>query len=403
MARTKKEEGHNEGNILSNQAKIEQYLLQKYDFRFNTIKKDVFYRSKPEHQGEAPGDWEEVNLNDVLRDLLLKGHKCSRANLEATLYSKFCPQYNPFKEYFDNLKEWDGVDYLQQICNCIVLVNETEAEIKRLYTQLKKWLVRALRCLFGGMINREVIMFKSDAQKIGKTQFFRYLTPPSLNGYYMENPDVSNKDALISLTENFIINLDEYDKYLKEGALPVLKSYISQDAPKVRAPYDSKQRQIKRVCSFVASTNINDFLRDETGNTRYICFDISGFEWKKPSGYTRVSVEDLWSQIYWLYEQSEKGAFNCDMTDEEATENDANNLNYTYQSTEFELLQRYFEPDENNFMMCTEIAERLADLARFRITTNAVGRALTQLGYSRRYKIGDNSKKGYYINVKNII
>ena len=88
----------------------------------------------------------------------------------------------------------------------------------------KKWLVRCARCALGGAINREVIMFKSDEQRIGKTQFFRYLIPPKLSDYYMENPEIGNKDALISLTENLIINFDEYDKYLKDGNLPVFES-----------------------------------------------------------------------------------------------------------------------------------------------------------------------------------
>lgn len=387
---------------LSFQAKIERYLSRKYEFQNNVIKKEVYYREKNEHQGEEIGDWKEINICNILRDLRLHNYKYTKASLEETLYSSFTPNFNPFTEYFKNLPEWDGnTDYIKELCKYIVLENETEEEIDRLYTQFKKWCVRSLRCLFGGVVNREIIMLKSDEQRIGKTEFCRFLIPKSLKEYYMENPEIGNKDALISLTENWIICFDEYDKYLKDGDLPAMKSYISQDTPKVRPPYGSKQIKMKRIMSGIACTNINDFLRDETGNTRYICFDIHGFDWQT---YTKTFVIDkLWAQAYALYQKSLNGDFDCDMTNEEIQKNNENNMKYMYQSSEFELLQRFFEPstDEKDFKQATEIVELLMENTKFKkITSNAVGRALTQLKYKKTHSKKDNKKQGYYIKFK---
>lgn len=388
---------------MSKQAKIEHYLLNKYEFQHNEIKKVVYVREKPEHQGEEPQEWQEININNILRDLLLHNYKTSKAILEATIYSDFVSKYDPFKDYFKTLPQWDGnTDYIKDLCSHIVLVDEPQSEIDRLNTQLKKWLVRSIRCLFGGAINREVIMFKSDEQRIGKTQFFRYLIPERLKDYYMENPEIGNKDALISLTENWFINFDEYDKYLKEGNLPVMKSYISQDAPKVRPPYGSKQITMKRICSCMASTNISDFLRDETGNSRYICFDIRGFEWKE---YTKIKVDNLWAQVWALYQLSKSGQYNCDMTDEELKENEENNLQYLYHTSEFELIQRIFEPSdcEDDFKMCTEIQEYLMEHTNHKkISTQSVGRALTALKYRKIHSKKDNKKQGYLIKLKSL-
>jgi len=381
------------------QFKIERYLRKKYEFRFNEILKDCFYRPRPK-KGEDGGEFQKVCIPDLWRELALRGFNYSMSKLEATIGSNFVEKYNPFVECFEQLEPWDGEDWIKKLCRYIVLENETDSEIQRLYIMLKKWLVRCIRCALGGAINREVIMFKSDQQKIGKTSFFRYLAPKALKEYYMENPEIGNKDALISLTENLIINFDEYDKYLKEGNLPVMKSYISQDRPKVRLPYGRKQENIKRVCSCVASTNIGDFLRDETGNTRYICFDIHGFEWKE---YTKIDVDKIWAQVYYLYKLTLQGKFQCELTTEEEAENDRNNLQYLYHSSEFELLQRLYEPsqDQEDFKMTTEIVEFLMNNTRFRnLTTNAVGRALTALGYKKVHSKKDNSKQGYLIKLK---
>ena len=382
------------------QIRVENYLKSRYEFRWNEILKDCFYREIPQHQGETPQAFQKVEIGNLWRELAIAGFKYSQSNLECTLCSNFVSKFNPIEEYFLQLEQWDGNDYIKKLCEHIVLEHETDKEIERLYTMFKKWLVRCVRCALGGAINREVIMFKSDEQRIGKTQFFRYLAPNKLKDYYMENPEIGNKDALISLTENLIINFDEYDKYLKEGNLPVMKSYISQDEPKVRLPYGRKQEKFKRICSCVASTNINDFLRDETGNTRYICFDIKAFDWHE---YTKINVDLIWAQVYHLYKQALIGNFDCDMTQSEVETNDQNNLQYLYHSSEYELIQRFFEKstNESDFKMNTEIVDWLQEHTRYKsITSNAVGRALTALGYKKVHSKKDNHKQGYLIKAK---
>lgn len=389
----KKKEDYNEPQ----QVKVERYLTTHYDFRWNTVLKDCFY--KPKHEDDIC--YKEVKVQSLWRELQRKGFKYSASNLECTLGSDFVEQYDPIKEYFYSLPEWDGNDYIRQLCKHIVLENETDTEIERLNTMFQKWLVRCVRCALGGRLNREVIMFKSDRQKVGKSEFFRHLTRSTkLSDYYMENPEIGNKDALISLTENIIINFDEYDTYLKEGNLPTLKSYISQESPKVRVPYGKKQEKMKRICSFVATTNIPDFLRDETGNTRFICFDINGIEWQE---YTKMEISLIWTQAYHYYQQYLKGTYQCDMTNEEEKANDLNNLKYLFHSTEYELIEKLFEPSINadDFMTATDIADYLHDHTRHKsANSRGVGRALSALGYKRVHSKTDNKKQGYQIRAK---
>lgn len=390
---TAKKENYNEPQ----QIKVERYLTTHYDFRWNTVQKDCFYKAK----GEDETCYQKINIPSLWRELQRKGFKYSASNLECTLGSDFVEQYDPIKEFFETLPKWDGNDYIRQLCSHIVLVEETDSEIERLNIMFQKWLVRCVRCALGGRLNREVIMFKSDRQKVGKSEFFRHLTRSTrLSDYYMENPEIGNKDALISLTENIIINFDEYDTYLKEGNLPTLKSYISQESPKVRVPYAKKQEKYQRISSFVATTNIPDFLRDETGNTRFICFDIDGIDWRE---YTKIDVKLVWAQAYHYYNQFINGEYQCDMTNEEEKANDLNNLKYLYHTTEYELIQKLFEPsvNPNDFMTATDIADYLHDNTRYKAANSrGVGRALTGLGYKRVHSKIDNAKQGYQIRAK---
>lgn len=378
--------------------KVKRYLSSHYDFRMNTVLQDCFYKQKDEDET----CYRAVNIPDLWDELQDHGFKYSKTNLESLLCStRFVSQYDPIVEYFEELPKWDGNDYIKLLCNCVVLVDETDAEIDRLYTMFKKWLVRAIRCALGGRVNREVITLKSNQQRIGKTEFIRnLLRKTKLSDYYSETIDLKSKDGFTSQTKNFIINFDEYDKFLYDGVLPALKSYISQEYPKVRVPYAPKEVKMRRICSFFATTNIPDFLRDETGNTRFICFDVSGVEWQK---YEKMDINLVWAQAYHLYILSQKGEYQCDLTNEEEKANDLNNLKYLYHSTEYELIEKLFEPSSNpnDFMTATDIADYLHDNTRYKTANSrGVGRALSALGYKRGHCKTDNTKQGYQIRAK---
>ncbi|MCR4561392.1 MAG: virulence-associated E family protein [Bacteroidales bacterium] len=393
------------------QERIENFLSFNYEFKFNEITKVCFYRenalSNPSITPDTP--FEPVNFDNIMRKIGKKFHfKYGISQLQSTLRSDYVPRYNPFKDWYCNLTKWDGKDYIKALSDCIILssdkyengelVEQNLSERVRLETMLKKWLVRAVRCLMGGAINREVFMFFSMEQRIGKSKFFEYLVPTELKNYSLMNPkikNVGNNELFAPLAKNFIINFDEYDTLIYDGCIPALKSYISSETASYRTLYSTADWVHEpRICSFVASTNIPDFLRDETGNSRYICFDVQKFDYQT---YLKTDVNLIWSQAKYLFENG----FDCDMTKQELSENNENNIKYLYHTTEYELISKIYEPsgDENDFMTSTEIAQELKE-SHFKITPQSVGRAMSALKIRRVHSKKDNRQMGYYIRKK---
>ena len=101
-----------------------------------------------------------------------------------------------------------------------------------------------------------------------------------------------DKDSLISLIENLIINLDELATFSK-GEINTLKSILSKTFAKKCHPFERKAKKLPQRASFIGSTNLTEFLNDPTGNVRWIPFEISGIDWRN---YSKViNIDHVWA------------------------------------------------------------------------------------------------------------
>ncbi len=372
---------------------VQHALNDWYDLRLNEIMHVVEGRIK------GDPDFIVLNENNIFIKLLSSGYHISIGNLGALLNSDFVPSYNPFKEYLNSLPLWNenDTDYIEELANHIRARDQYQFN-----HHFKKMLVRTIACAIDDFsFNKQAFILVGGEQNTGKSTFCRYLCPPALNKYIAENisPD---KDGLISLSENFIINLDELST-LSKADLNQLKSMFSKDKIRVRHPFGKKSQTDARRASFVGSTNEDTFLTDTTGSVRWLCFDIDSINWD----YTNLSIDKVWSQAYALY----KKGFKFQLTVEEVKENETRNEQYQQVSMEYEYIQMYFTPatalDFDEFWTTTAIRDyiisRTDRKADFR-TLDKLGRALTQLGFARISKRDGESKKpirAYYVKYVN--
>jgi len=377
-----------QGKTVFHQA--EDYLTAKYNFRFNTIK-HVFEFSLLDQF-----EFREVNENSLFIELNKAGIKISLNNLKALLKSDFCPRYNPLQYYFENLKEWNEnePDYISKLAS-YVKTDDSPA----FADHFKKWLVRTVKCaLIDGYYNKQALILVDTAQNAGKTSFLRFLCPPALNDYIAENINPETKDSLIALATNFIINLDEL-KQLSKSDINMLKSWISQDKVNVRLPYESRAQVVQRRCSFVGSTNMNEFLSDETGSVRWLCFRITGgidhSYHNYITGEAEVNIDDVWSQAYSLY----KSGFKCELDAEDIKSNEERNSQFKILAPEFEILQNFVEPsseEKGDFVTSTELHGIIQPYTVTKLTPVMIGRALTHFKFPR-VKHPQKQVYGYYI------
>jgi len=360
----------------------EEYLNQRYDVRYNVISNKFEYREK------GQGKFREMNENNMFIQLQKDNINISLNHLIALLKSDFVKEYDVFKDYFENLPNWDGeTDYIGKLASYL-----KSQDSKRLSHHFKKWLVRAVRnSIDENYFNKQCFVLVSSKQNSGKSTFCRFLCPPELENYIVESIG-TDKDSHIAITENFLINLDELSQ-AEKAEINAFKSMFSKDKVKARLTYDKRPTVHARRANFIGSTDRWEFLTDENGSVRWLCFEIDSIDW----GYKNdIVIDDVWAQAYHLLKNTR---YYYDLTIEEIKENDFINKKYKVSSPERDLIQKFFcypEDDNGEFMSSTDIIEYLSEHSSIKVSSVQIGKEMRFLGYERvGKKIDGATKYGY--------
>lgn len=345
-----------------------EYLIEKYDIMYNEISHDFQISLK------GLKKWHYLNLNSLIIELAKANIDISTAKLEILIKSELILKYNPIKEYFENLRSWDGLDHIGKLAS-YVPTYEQEAFIYH----FKKWLVRAIKCaLEPNYFNKQALIISHKGQSSGKSTWCRFICPPELSEYMAE--DISNdKDARIQLCRNFLYNLDEL-AVLSKKDVNALKAFFSKTFINERLPYDRKNTTLPRICSFIGSTNMSSFLNDETGSVRWLCFELMD---KIDFAYSKeVQISDVWSQAFHLAYHDKK--FNPELTLKDIAENEERNKKYTQLTTEQELVAKYYEKSNHmdDFVTAADIQIKLSCL-NLRLNKINLGKALSGFNFQR--------------------
>lgn len=370
--------------------RAEIYLEKKYEIRLNEVNGRIEYRER-----DSDNLFTELKEANIFRELHHANIPLSILKICTLLQSDFVSKYNPFLNYFEHLGAWDKnseVDYIENLCEYLPIV-----DMSRFKIQLKKWLVRSIACaLDDNVLNKQALVLVGEGQNTGKSTFCRWLCPTDLIEYFTESITL-DKDGIIALSSNFIINLDELTT-LSKSDINSLKSFISKDRVALRLPYAKRSSTQPRRANFIGSTNNDEFLVDETGNVRWQCFEVIGkidFDYKRD-----FNINDIWRQAYSLY----KEGFIYQLTVDELKENEKANSKYLVDSIESQLIQKYFEPsnkDLGEFMQSNEILERIIQKhPHVKSNIRNIGRALKILGFKRISNYISNrgySVHGYFV------
>ena len=358
--------------------KITNYINNKYRIRFNMISLD--YEINLIDQSL----WESLNLYSLLIELNKNGIEVNYNKLEIFIKSNLIERYNPIREFFLELPKWDTkVDHIENLAS-YVTTNDNNA----FAYHFKKWLARAVICAMEkDKINKHCLVLANGDQHSGKSTYIQNLIPKKLSSYIAEDIGM-DKDSRIKMCKNLIINLEELS-VIGRTEVNFLKSLISKVFINERLPYERRAENLPRICSFIGSTNMVDFLTDETGSVRWIIFDVIGridFDYSK-----KVDIDKVWSQAYYLAYLDKQ--FEPELTQQDIIENELRNERYTSLTIEQEMVLKYFEKsdDLNCFNTPTDIMTKLLPLG-LKLSREKIGKALS--GY--RFKRIKHPKKQVY-------
>ena len=183
----------------------------KVEVTYNQISDQTSYT-------ENNGEWKSLEDSDIcsLRRRMAAdtGKRVLKSDLKDMLMSDYAHRIHPVRDYVRQLPTWDKVDRVSQLAAHVhidpVQEGQKPEEAQELFLwALHKWLVATMADWLSDDICNETILTLIGPQGVYKTTFFRYLLPPMLRPYYLENSSnsFSQKDDQIALVENCLVRL----------------------------------------------------------------------------------------------------------------------------------------------------------------------------------------------------
>lgn len=348
------------------------YIDSKYVFRFNVVTN--FYEFSKRRKKLKFRNYDDRYKNTLLLELIQKFMETPAERMNIFIESEdFSPDYNPFEEYFENLKPWNKkTNYIKQYSKTVTTENP-----KHFYKTFERFLVGAIDCLLNPDSVNDVCLVFQSGQGTGKTRWMRKLLPKQFRDEYLYegNIDTRNKDHVMYLSQYWFIHLDELET-LKNNEIGALKSYITRQRISVRKAFGRYKTNFVRRASFLGSVNDDKFLNDITGNRRWLVFKIKEVDYMH-----KLDPDKLWAQAYHLYKKGYRHWFNM----EEIREINNENERFRNVSLEEEMLLRYFKfpnkKKKGEYLSSSEVIQKIIfNVPAFtnKLRSGVMGKALSR-------------------------
>jgi|GEM_PF-2314027 len=300
-------------------------------------------------------------------------------------------KYSPVCDYLDSCEcNWDGVSRIEQLFNCFVLEEGSEASRDLLLSLFRKWFITAARLAFnsGTMASQGILILKGP-QGIGKTRWLNYILPDVGKswGYTGMTLDPANKDDVLKANSFWIIELGEIRASVRKERLDHLKGFITNPTDSLRLPYGRSNETFPRTTVFYGTVNNDQFLKDGTGERRYWVIPIVDLKFDE-----NLEIDQLWGEIAHLAEDEKISHW---LSPEEIRVVNEINEGYRVISNEEEILLEklnWGSPREKwQWMASTQICKEVGINYNY---VRKVGQIMTQLSKTRgietRYRNGSN-------------
>jgi putative DNA primase/helicase len=293
----------NSGRILSNAFNTMLILNNdpelKGKFAFNYLTR------KPEIVGKVP--WKrldgsmEITDNDdsCLRNYLSINYDIKAKDIiyDALNQIVLDNQYHPVREYLKSVRnKWDGKRRLDTLL--VDYFDSDDTELNRMQTRLT--FVGAVKRAFQPGCKMDYVLTLKGEQGVGKSSFFQKIAVR--NEWFSDSiDDMRGKDGKEQILGNWIIELGEMAA-VGSGDQKRIKQFITSTEDEFRQAYGRRTNRFPRQCIFVATTNDELPLKDDTGGRRWWIVDVKSkwFEKEQP-----LDVDQVWAEALHVYEHME--------------------------------------------------------------------------------------------------
>ena len=205
--------------------------------------------------------------------------------------------YNPVKELIE-YKEWDKVPRIDNFLKDILKCKQDE-----------DYLREVSRMIFYGGISRvyepgckfDYMIVLSGKQGIGKSTIINWLA--FNDKFYKEVTTIEGKEGAECIEGGWICEFAELMAMNGSKNLESMKAFVTRQVDKYRKPYSKHVSEIPRTCIFIGTTNQPDFLKDDSGNRRFlpIYVELDRGELFDNQEEIREYIAECWREALYLY------------------------------------------------------------------------------------------------------
>jgi putative DNA primase/helicase len=208
--------------------------------------------------------------------------------------------FHPVKDYLESLT-WDGLERVPNLFFDYFGVKPAGGE-RDTYVRAAtvRWMISAVARIFQPGCKADHVLILHGPQGMGKSTGVTALVGAP---WFSDNlSDIRNKDALLELSGNWVLELGELKQLVTVSEAEFSKAFFSRQTDKFRAPYGRVVEEHRRQCVFCGTTNSDSFLRDATGNRRYWVIrcgeQYDGREWA-PGDLVDTKAIEKWRDQLW--------------------------------------------------------------------------------------------------------
>ncbi len=202
--------------------------------------------------------------------------------------------YNPLRDWLNQL-EWDGTKRAETWLSRYLGADDTP------YTRAagKKWLISAVARGMKPGVKVDSLIVLEGGQGVGKSTALKTLAGGEK--MFSDSPvDLGSKDAFVSLRGRWFIELAELSS-LSRADNEKAKAFFSSATDSYRPPYGRELVQVPRTVVFAGTTNLGQYLNDETGGRRYWPVKVGVIDIRS----LEQDREQIWAEIVHAFKNGE--------------------------------------------------------------------------------------------------
>ena len=300
---------------------------------------------------------------------------------------------NAAREYLEKVgAAYSGTQEISRLFKCIRVSGD--ADFYKML--LRKWLCQGVAMAHNerGKIGADGVLVLKGPQGIGKTTFFRKCCSIGQN-YFIEGASLDgSKDKLMESTRGWIAELGELPRSMKDQEF--MKAFITSPSDTFRAPYDKKADTYPRLTSFGATTNSDQFLKEENSR-RYWTIEAEDIDLDTLAG---IDFDAVWAEAMALYRLL--GSLSFRLTAAERAALARENRSFQIVSDEEALLRDMLDWSQPRDQWRELTASAICNLlgAGGRLSPVRMGRALRKIGYSEdstEFPVRGRSRRPKYL------